>query len=64
MGLPFLGIIKFGIYTVFFLEDNQEMYDVLKYTRGALSPSFTLDVLFRHVMLMFLLSTRRVQKGA
>lgn len=50
MGLPFLGIIKFGIYTVFFLEDNQEMYDVLKYTRGALSPSFTLDVLFRHVI--------------
>lgn len=26
------------------------MYDVLKYTRGALSPSFTLDVLFRHVI--------------
>lgn len=50
MGLPFLGIIKFGIYTVFFLEDNQETYDVLKYTRGALSPSFTLDVLFRHVI--------------
>lgn len=57
-GFPFFDNAKFGIYPFNVSEDSQEIYNVSKYARRALSLGFTLNVLFAILsMLTFLMFT-------